>query len=225
MRPLVALIFLAFAWPVSAFTIDFEDFELGPLPATYPTPWGDLEFRSGNVRDNPLGPGTKMAYGFAVPDAEFEGEVGSLFLMFPTDQVFEASFLLVNLNPEPRSLEGWDVDDDGGELNDFGIGLPAEGNSTVTFTFGNGLPGVYFLGVVADMTETDRCIGENTTCNGMWGLDSLTFQPIPEPSTAILLAIGFVGIATRRFRRARPARGYGGAAMAAHPFELSGKVP
>lgn len=209
MRLAAALMCLALASPAFGLTIDFEQFEPGPLPATYPTPWGDIAFLGGAVRENPLGPGTRMAYGFEVDGAAIEGEIGSLHILFPiTLSALEATFVFVNLNPEPRSLEGLELDQDGDPAQDFGIFVPAEGTRSRTFTFDHALPGLIFLGVVNDLTESDRCIGAYTTCNDLWGIDSITISPIPipEPATALLLGAGFAGMTSSRrsARRARP---------------------
>jgi hypothetical protein len=89
----------------------------------------------------------------------------------------------------------------------FNVGVSPVGSLTVTTTAGSAGNGpsydvstLYFVGLISDTPFTSATIGGDLTVTTGFNLDNLTYAPIPEPASLILLATGLVTLAARRRR-------------------------
>jgi hypothetical protein len=184
-----------------------------PLPSLYATPIGDIRFLSGVIVANPVGPGIQMA-------SQVEGE--ALEFRLPEGS-WRVVLTLVNLTAEDRWLQYITTEDDGYYVNDFGAFMPA--SSFVEYPHEQVLApephppfpqvgGVAFLGASLEFEDPSRCnlnAPDRQDCTTEWGLHSLTIltesgmDPVPEPGTALLVALGLLGLGAGRPRaRAAP---------------------
>ena len=127
---------------------------------------------------------------------------------------------LVNLTAEDRWLQYITTEDDGYYVGDWGAFMPAssffeypleEVLAPEPSPFSPQVGGVAFLGASLDFE--DRCVLDEPRqdCTTEWGLHSLTIltesgmDPVPEPGTALLVALGLLGLCAGRPRaRAAP---------------------
>jgi hypothetical protein len=170
-----------------------------PLPSFYATPIGDIRFLSGVIVANPVGPGVQMA-------SQVEGE--ALEFRLP-EGAWRVVLTLVNLTAEDRWLQGFTTEDDGYFVGDWGLFMPA--SSFVEYPLEGVLApephpplpqvgGVAFLGASLDFEDHCALDEPRQDCTTEWGLHSLTIltesgmDPVPEPGTALLVALGLLGL-------------------------------